>query len=858
MAQVTHQLLHHLIKAYNLPVVGTRGARVAEHAVQLLSNDASGRTNQFEVKARLEGIVEKCRILNNDPLGDALEMRLDELSVVSNQWTPEILSLLLTLSDRPIHNARVEDLPSVKCDPPAELLTWKSIIEEDPLEDQTAIWRDVDFAADSSDEDKDVNSELLESSADEDSLEPSGTEETEVDLEALTMANEKNALEGVSNGQVWREQAPKGGKEWPSDEKDAFEVTELTAVREVIFMLLGLPTSIFHHTCDSEFPMIRNVQLRHTSQEPVTHLLNMFLELGQKLSTIRRWLKQDISIPLEQSFQFALETQMKIFHSILHAIEGTTMDISCTIIISLLDVFNKVRVSSRLLLQLHDILVEIMPLGELQRPFRILQSLYSQTCINQKVGDDEGYECMAQVLFQCFRIYLKPIQAWMETGEADMRNPVIFIEKSKEEVKPHSLWQYQYRLLFSADGALKAPQFLHMAGTRILNTGKSVNFLKKLGVDIPMQKIEGDSVPFMSYEDVCLIEDPHNLSPFPDLFDTALARWIAGKHRSSSVLLREQLESRCGLQKVLNALEHLYFYSNGALSGKVVHTLFERIECGKQHWNDAFITTALFHEAFAMVDCIDLDRLSVRQCVSKHASNSKGRSMGILENFYVSYILPWPVANIIRPESMTIYQRIFVLLTQTERARFLLQRNKLPIKTSNIFYAVHTNLLWFVNTLLSHLTTLVIAVNNATMHHNISFAEDVDAMIAVHQAYIAKLEDQCFLTKSRASLRQAILSILDLAVLFSDLQPTLSAQEVKNHHSKSASSSEGEDDDGRPSTDKPIVQSRDQPEERLAQLYEMYRQLLTIVTATVESFSKADGDPTWAILAGNLAFGGVR
>ena len=536
------------------------------------------------------------------------------------------------------------------------------------------------------------------------------------------------------------------------------------------------------------------------------------------------------------------------------------MEFSRTVIVSLLDVLNEVRASSRLLLQLYGTLGGITPFSELQRPFRILQGLYSQTCINQEVGDDEGYEYMARIFFQCFQVYLKPIQAWMDTGEAGTRNPIMFIEKSTSEVPLHSLWQYQHRLLHNADGELKAPQFFHVAGTRIFNTGKSINFLKKLGVDNPMQTIQGDTEPLMAYENVCLTADPRNLSPFPDLLDAALARWIASKHCSSSMLLRGQLETRCGLQRALNALELIYFYSDGALSKSIVYPLLERIERGKQHWNDAFITTELFHEAFTAVGCIDLDRLSICPCASKHASNSKRRSMDVLEKRSVSYMLPWPVANIIRPKSIVTYQRIFVLLTQIERARFLLQRSKLPANASNTFHAIHTNLLWFVNTLQSHFTTLVIAANSAKMRHDITSAEDVDAMIAVHQAYITKLEDQCFLTKNHASLRQAALSILDLTVLFSDLQPTPTPQEPRESRSKSVSSSEeedGEEDEIRPGA-KPVVYSRAHPGESLTQIYETYSQLLTIVTAAVESVSKADGGPMWMILAGNLAYGGVR
>ena len=872
MAQATYQLLQNLIVAYDIPLAGARGTKVQDDALGLLSNDTSGRTNQFEVKARLDGIVEKCRILNNDPLGDALQMRLDQLPRLSNQWTPEILSLLLTLCDRPVQNARVEDLAFLERESLAAPLTWQDIIEEDPLEDQTAIWRDVEFAAGSSDGDGDVESRQSERSADERNLEVSGTEASDVDLEDVIVSVDNDALEDISKAQAWRERAPDHVRKWGTENKDPIEMTELMAIRETIFMLLGLPTSVFERDGNGKFCMRHNVQFRHTSVESVTHLLGMFIELGSKLCIIRNWIKKDLDVPLEQSFQFALETRMNLFHSTLHAIQERTMDLSHTVIVSLLNVHNEVFASSRLLVQLHNILTDAIPTSNIERPFMILQSLYSQTFTNQKRGDDEGYEYVARIFFQCFQAYLKPIQAWMETGEAGTHDPIMFIEKSAEEIPPQSTWQDQHRLLHNADGTLIAPRFLHVAGKKIFNTGKSVDFLKKLGIDSPMQRTQGDVESLMTYETVCLTADPRNLSPFSDLFDAALVRWIASKHRSSSLLLRDQLESRCGLHKSLNALEHIYFYFNGALSNSIVYPLFERIDLGrigfqvnkkrgKKQWNDVFIITELFHEAFAAVDCVELARLNIHPCPLKQASDINRRSMDILEKLSVSYILPWPVANVIRPQSMATYQHIFVFLTQIERARFLLQRNKLPANISSAFYAVRCNLLWFVNTLSSHLTTLVIAVNTAVMRHDIAFAEDVDAMIAVHQIYIAKLEDQCFLSKNHASLRQAVLSILDLAVLFSDLQPAPDAQEGGKGHSKFVSLSdededEDEDDEIQPAK-RPIIHSAIQTRERLLHIHETYSQLLSIVTAAVEGISKANGGQMWVILAGNLAFGGV-
>ena len=852
MAQESKLQLQSLLNAHNISAEETN---VEEYALKLLSDNTSVRTNHSEVEARLSGLVEKSWILNNGAFGDALQQRIEEIPSISSPWTPDVLSFLLALSDRPIQKTRVEDLESLVANPPTPLLTWDAIIEEDPLEDQTAVWRDIDFAADGSDDDDNVIPHLSGNSDDGESVEVSEPEIIEDDLESLIVAVHTGALEEVSTAQAWRGDVADDKGRDATKEQEALEILEINAVREVIFMLQGLPTSIFESDDRNELKLRQQLKFRHTSSGPVTHLIDSMLALGQKLSTIREWIERDLYVPLEEALQSALESHLQVFCSILHDLQKRSLDHSHCVVVSIVDACTEVFKSSGLLLQLHDLLIRVEEVSESGRPFRILEALYDQTCINQKVGDDEGYECIARIFFRCFQVYLKPIKAWMETGSADSHNPIMFIKKAVDDVAPPLLWQDQYRLIQNANGALKAPQFLNVAGRKIFTAGKSVYFLKKLGFQNPTLTIRPHGEPLMTYEAVCSIVDPRKLIPFSELFDMALAGWIASKQLSSSVLLRQQLESQCGLERAFMAVHHIYLYRNGALSNNAMRPLFEKIERGDRHWNDPFSTTELFQDAFAAIDCIDVDRLSVRPSTSKHASNNRGKSMNVLEKLHLSYMLPWPIANIITSQSLATYQRIFIFLTQLERARFLLQRNKLPINAPKLVYAVHTNLLWFVNTMLSHFTTLVISINTKVLQQDMIDAEDVDAMIAVHKTYISKLEDQCFLAEKNVSLRRAVVSVLDLTVLFSSSEVPLDSQQQKGRSDASSGEEDEEDDSGLPQPAKSVNGVALQSMERLGSIHSTYHQLLSIVAASVESIRKSDGGLSWTVLASHLALG---
>lgn len=105
----------------------------------------------FLTFARLE---EKFRILNGEALAAALQTRIAELKALtdigsSTNSVPEVIHLLLDLSNEPLKNTHLADLERLLPPSPPKQLTWADIIADDPLEGE--IWDDVDFAAESSD-----------------------------------------------------------------------------------------------------------------------------------------------------------------------------------------------------------------------------------------------------------------------------------------------------------------------------------------------------------------------------------------------------------------------------------------------------------------------------------------------------------------------------------------------------------------------------------------------------------------------------------------------------------------------------------------------------------------------------------
>jgi gamma-tubulin complex component 5 len=137
-----------LITAITLPFPLHKHSRhfklIKESSLKTFKTLQHVRVNQFEIDARLQGLLEKFIVLNNEALADVLKPRLDELAARPLKWKPEILALLLALSDRPVDKTNIHKaLEIVPEDAVEPQLTWADIIADDPLNEE-GVWDHVD------------------------------------------------------------------------------------------------------------------------------------------------------------------------------------------------------------------------------------------------------------------------------------------------------------------------------------------------------------------------------------------------------------------------------------------------------------------------------------------------------------------------------------------------------------------------------------------------------------------------------------------------------------------------------------------------------------------------------------------
>ncbi|CAG7966068.1 unnamed protein product [Penicillium salamii] len=833
-----------------------RTQTLKRRATGALRTGAHTRTDQFAVAKQLEGLQEKFQILNRDELAEALQSRLAELEKKRNSWLPEILSLLLQLSDRPALVSSVQPPEkNAKAPEAKESLSWSDIRDEGTAFNDEEIWEQVDFAGDSSDDD--FSSVASDASFPRRRPQSSTTVEEGyvVPDDIFLPADNEDLVASIEKAQFWK---PQNHSAVPSGKANTSRsITESQLARETIFMLQGLPTSIFRHFED-RINVDHRYTLAHSSNEALASLLQCFSEIGTKIDGIRRYTKVRQDIPYMQTFCRGIEERILGFDKFLSQIQCQYLSPGSTI--SLLQLLADVRDHSHELNLLSEM---ISKLGNqlTDQPMRCLDLLYDLICMLEALGDETSSGNLIKLFFQCFKTYTRSTRLWMETGQVDALDSTFFVRTIRENGDLRTLW-HDWFVLDIGDRRQKIPQFLATSVQKVFTAGKSMVFLRHLNA-LPetAESHEDDTTPVSSLP-----------LPFSALVESEFEKIVDADHSISAGLLRMELDQQCGLWSSLDALYHVYFGKDMSATSAIDAKVFEIMDRGRP-W-DRFLLTEIARTAFLPVQVIDTSKLLMRPLNTARGDETQTRSVVTLETISIDCGLPWPVANIITEDAIHSYQRISTFLMQIRRAKYSIVKQRLrdartsPDDSDTLVNVLHHNMLWFLDFLYGHFTYLVISTSTQALHKSMSNAPDVDAMISAHQHFMASLEVQCLLSKDLSQVHEAIISILDLCVHFADLQTAHSignedqgsyAGHTETPHPKKkpeddSDSDEDDYDHDEQSHEHTLTASFQDLSysQQVRKTKQKFDHLTTFVTDSLKGLTRADGPPSWDILADRL------
>ncbi|KAK0934753.1 hypothetical protein LTR29_013684 [Friedmanniomyces endolithicus] len=744
IAELTEGLIG---SATNIPKDHSLFESLKDRAVKQLRDTSRGRTNPFEVNERFSGLIEKFGVLNRDDLGEALESRLDLLP--KTRWTPEFLSLLLQLTDRPWEHSRTEDLGQLTSPltPPAEL-TWEEIVADDPLTEDD-IWNDVERGYHSSGDDVAVD--------DDSNSEPTtltqATSCNDGDFAALAPLHvvlpDANLLNEVRSA---RQALSKDGS------SNGMEVqSELTLIREVLSMLHGLPTYVFDVDPVNRAVGITRRITSITASDIVVHdVLVQFAEVGTRLNFVRQWL-----LDLERRYAQP----------------------SYDYIVSLVDVRRNIEDLTRPMIRLSEIIASNASAGMVESsPFALLDLLYEETCIAQMAGDEDLFAVIARAFFEGLRTYLRPVLGWSISGTPPSGDGEdFFVREMKRDCDLGEMWQERFTLRLLPDGGICAPVLIQPFVEQLYRMGKSRGFIKLLGQQSEDDTAgsEGDlQAPDFVSLTRCLESNP--LLPFDELLCASLTDWLATLSPSTGLLVQTLLLD--GLLRTTTALDYVFLGRDGSLLQAFAEPLFDRMQRLPGTWDDRFLLTRLAQSTLGTAPGVDAHCINVNVTDGSKVFTTTP-VLQQLDRLKLTYAIPWPIQNVTRSKALPTYTAAFSLLLQVDFAALMLRPQLFDIRKLESgcrdlarglqsALGLRNQLLWFLGTLRAHIATTAATLNQDS-RVQLQAAEGIDAMGEIWTNHDKRLMGSLLLSSNLNPIRNAITDMLRLCESLADAWPLL-------------------------------------------------------------------------------------
>ena len=737
--------------------------RFVEHFIRSIKHHSYARTNQFEVHERLIGLEEKFQVLNRDDLSDALRERRVLLGQHQERWIPDALDLLLGLSRDPVIDDGLEKLSELnRIIPVIPTLKWFEIEADDPIDRKDRMWRQPEYSDFSSDED-----EVLASSA---ATSPSSQKQRGPTRDGIDPLPNAVFAEEPSSISAQKFQQGLLGR----SSRDPILITEVQAIREVLFMVQGFPTALFLRS-GTAVQVDPRFHLSHLDTSSLHSVLQSAIDISNSVRVGREWVSQRQTFSMMQVLQECVRESLFDFDNAIGDRHRSFLPGSNGVA-SLLEVIDNIKYHAMALQAMQHYLNEIRD----EDAIGCLDILYDRVCAIEICGNRRTFGVFLHMFRAIFRAYSKSLEEWVVDGVLNNDNYPFFIQRASDQQTKSALWHNWYSS--SKSGPNRSPKLLAGLTERMLVAGKTQAFLKHLS-NTPA-KTESYSSLTEAIDRACLTTDD-NLLPFAPTLDACINQWLSSHLTTSTSTLQTILQNQLGLFSTLSAFSHLYLSTNGAITDTIDIALFSKIDRAQPSWNDRFLVSDLLEEAFTNTPKVEHERVVIHaQSISSQDMKTARQSVRILENLAIDYILPWPVANVLLPDSLASCRRVSLLLSQIRRAKYMLEKHALqalqskttlsssvrvssgrllrPVREAEgVFLTMHT----FVTTLYAHLTTCV--VEPLTSQFQQKLTGTIDEMIALHTSYLQTMEMACLTARNLRILRETVVEVLDLCLKFS-------------------------------------------------------------------------------------------
>ncbi|KAK5736357.1 hypothetical protein LTR17_007521 [Elasticomyces elasticus] len=746
-----------------------------DRTVKGLREGGHGRVNPFEIKDRCTGLVEKFGVLNREDLAEALQSRLDALP--ETRWIPDILSLLLQLSDRPLESASLSNLDGLTAafSPPPEL-TWEEIVADDPLTDED-VWGEVERGYHSSGDE-----EVYDGSDSEPTTSTQATSFAEDDFAALSRLHiVKPDATLLGDVRIAREMLSR-----PRDSGDANAISELTLIRETISMLRGLPTYLFSIGSGGVVSISSDLCIATASKAMLNHVLSNFANIGSQLGFLRHWTQQKRSETYVQSIQAAVQYTTSAIDLNIGRLEQRFIERPDSRVVSLIDMRIEVEDFTRAAIHLSSIIVanDRASNGNESSSFALLDALYGAACIADMAGDKHLFNAIADALLAGVRTYLRLVLWWASSSDLPKQVTAAFFVRLDEEDCPlGEIWHKRFALRLQSGGRAYAPEVIQPFVQQLYAAGKEKAFLKLNGHEADESVVDIVSLAArLSMATVAERLTTNGLMPFDELLRELLQDCFAATRPPNTTTLRTVMLDHVDLLRHTHAFDNAFLGNDGMSLQAFTGSLFGLLQRGSSSWHDKFFLTRLAQSTLGAAPSVDAHCVSV-SVLTDDKPSARGPVSRQLDRVKLAYAVPWPVQNVTRSADLPTYSAAFTLLLQIEYAAYVLCTQTFDLRKLEFGWrtaspalqealSLRARLIWFIGILRSHFGVVVIARANE-LRRGLEAADGIDSMASTWATHDKHLRLCLLLAPNVAPLMDAVKHMLRLSENLEDAWPSL-------------------------------------------------------------------------------------
>uniref|UniRef100_A0A452RJA8 Gamma-tubulin complex component n=1 Tax=Ursus americanus TaxID=9643 RepID=A0A452RJA8_URSAM len=261
--------------------------------------------------------------------------------------------------------------------------------------------------------------------------------------------------------------------------------------------------------------------------------------------------------------------------------------------------------------------------------------------------------------------------------------------------------------------------------------------------------------------------------------------------------LMRTLKKDYRLVEYLQAMRNFFLMEGGDTMYDFYTSIFDKIR-EKETWQNVSFLNVQLQEAVGQRYPEDSSRLSISY--ENVETTKKKLPVHILDGLTLSYKIPWPVDIVISLECQKIYNQVFLLLLQIKWAKYSLDvllfgelastagkpqlregllreqdttaqfgPQKEPIRQQiHRMFLLRVKLMHFVNSLHNYIMTRILHSTGLEFQHQVEEAKDLDQLIKIHYRYLSTIHDRCLLREKVSFVKEAIMKVLNLALMFAD------------------------------------------------------------------------------------------